>query len=199
MIEGIDTSSWQGEYVDWHKVKNNNIDFVFIKSTQDQSYFNEYFSDDWDDAKAVSLVRGTYHFADPHASGPAESFTFFKSKVRHLHPGDLIALDIEIDHPELTKWTAEWMDLVEREYFAQPILYTNLDYVNRYFRNTGLQRYSLWLASYSKHPDSIDQSGLGPIKFWQYTDTGKVNGVDGFVDRNQFLGTYGELRDMGAK
>ena len=41
-----------------------------------------------------------------------------------------------------------------------------------------LTDYTWWMANYSKKPKT-------KCLLWQYTDKGRINGIDGYVDMNQ--------------
>ena len=75
---------------------------------------------------------------------------------------------------------------------VKPIIYTG----NAFARNfdASLGSYDLWIARYSNTRVPEDQSAWKRWTFWQYTDSGKVNGISGNVDMNEFSGTAAQLR-----
>ena len=67
------------------------------------------------------------------------------------------------------------------------IIYSNLYDSQRVFNNQLASKYPLWLAYYGDYTSLSDTNSSW--KYWdgvQYTSTGIVPGIDGYVDRNRF-------------
>lgn len=63
-------------------------------------------------------------------------------------------------------------------------IYSNT-YSAKYIFYRSLNKYSLWIASYGvRAPNSNGK--WSAWAGWQYTNTGRINGVSGYVDRNNF-------------
>ena len=60
-IHGIDVSKYQGD-IDWNKVKDSGVKFVWIKATEGGDHTDEKFAANWAGAKAAGIPRGAYHF-----------------------------------------------------------------------------------------------------------------------------------------
>ncbi len=60
-IRGIDVSHHQGK-IDWHKVKNEDIQFVYIKATEGGDFKDPSFNENWNGAKNEGMKVGAYHF-----------------------------------------------------------------------------------------------------------------------------------------
>ena len=105
-IRGIDVSRYD-PYIDWQTVRNQDIRFAIIKSTEGVGYFSERFNEQWAGAKSVGILRGSYHYLRADQDG-AKQADWFLSHV-DVQDGDLPPfLDIEgannyIDPPKNTK------------------------------------------------------------------------------------------------
>lgn len=69
-----------------------------------------------------------------------------------------------------------------------PMVYTNLDYLNRYFDRSKLP-YDLWYAQYASTASVADK------EIWQYSSKGSVPGIAGNVDMNHGYKDYGNGGD----
>ena len=56
--------------------------------------------------------------------------------------------------------------------------YVNLDFLNRMFDASLRSKYALWYAQYAAEP------AVSGMAIWQYSDTGRVNGISGNVDQD---------------
>lgn len=65
-----------------------------------------------------------------------------------------------------------------------PMVYTNLDYLNRYFDRSQLP-YDLWYAQYASAASVADK------EIWQYSSKGSAPGIVGNVDMNHGYKDYG--------
>lgn len=203
-VRGIDVSHYQEE-IDWLRLRNasmNNdpISFVIVKATEGVSLFDQYFNENFYQAKANGLIRGAYHFYIPTAN-PREQAKFYLRQV-HLEQGDLPPI---IDVEEIKGKTASelrndvkiWLDIVENQYGAKPILYTSYKFFLDYFNTQEFQEYPLWIAHY--YVPKLRYKGKWVL--WQHTDCGKIDGIKGKVDCNIFNGSLRELHDftLGAE
>lgn len=59
-----------------------------------------------------------------------------------------------------------------------PWYYSNLDFLNRMFDASLRSKYALWYAQYAAEP------AVSGMAIWQYSDTGRVNGISGNVDQD---------------
>lgn len=191
-IHGIDVSYAQGR-IDWKRVRamhedSISISFAFIKATEGLLKVDPYFKRNWREAPKNGIVTGAYHFFRANRDGKWQA-RFFLQNVT-IEPGDLPpVVDVEtIDNqtPEaLRKQLQQFLTYVQAKTGVRPIIYTQLsfyaDYLAGYFND-----YKLWIAHYN-HPElQIEQSVNW--RFWQHSETGKVNGIASFVDFDAFRG-----------
>jgi lysozyme len=87
--------------------------------------------------------------------------------------------------------------MIEQHYRVRPIIYSGENFANQYL--TGFENYPLWLAEYRQN--EIPQLPLNWKRwtFWQYSQNGRVAGINGSVDLNQFNGTAEQLRALLVK
>lgn len=207
---GIDVSKYQ-KTINWEKLalhanstgkviasgKNAKylqpVLFVLIKSTQGTTIRDPQFDRNWAEAKRCGIIRGAYHFLS--VSSPVEE------QVKHfidnttLEPGDLPpVLDLEIDkktmqkqHATVVKMAKKWLELVEKHYGVRPIIYTYNNYYKDYLHGHGLDDYDYWIARYGKEPSARHW------EIWQFTETGRCDGINHAVDIDLFRGNHKDL------
>ncbi|MBR2567178.1 MAG: 1,4-beta-N-acetylmuramidase [Paenibacillus sp.] len=199
--QGIDVSRYQGN-IDWPKVKASGMTFVFIKATEGRTYIDPNFKKNVTGALAAGMMVGTYHFfrgttveiAKAEAAHYATTLNSIGgAKTLQLPP----VLDYENNPDNLSKAQMNtvakaFLTELQRLTGVKPIIYTG----NAFARNfdASLGSYDLWIARYSNTRVPEDQSAWKRWTFWQYTDSGKVNGISGNVDMNEFSGTAAQLR-----
>lgn len=193
-IHGIDVSKWQGN-IDWRKLRDADIAFAFIKSTEGGDLHDPKFDEYWRGAKRAGIPRGAYHFYYfcRTAREQARWFIANTPKDRSALPP---VLDIEWNHQSpsckkkpspstIRREMAIFLKIVQAHYGKRPIIYTTVDFHKQnlvgHFSN-----YPFWLRSVAAHPDEIYDDR--EWHFWQYTGTGRVPGITGDTDINVFVG-----------
>jgi lysozyme len=198
-VHGIDVSKYQN-VIDWTSVKAMNVDdvhlsFAFIKATEGNINEDKYFDRNWKKARLANMTRGAYHFFIATKSGKTQAENFISSV--ELEPGDLPpVLDVEqaygVSPPKLRQRVKEWLLAVEHFYGVRPIIYTNVDFYKLYLEEE-FDEYPLWVAHYiNKGKPRIYRDW----HFWQYSETGRVNGIISKVDFNVFNGDSTEFRKI---
>ena len=198
-IHGIDVSKYQSD-IDWQRVKNMKskdiqLGFCFMKATQGIQGKDPFFQRNWQQAKAGGLVRGAYHFFIGSKDGAKQAANFLSS-VR-FSPGDLPpVLDIEQSNgatvQQLRTEAKKFLDIVEKAVGVKPIIYTNIDFYERTL-SEGFEEYPLWIAHYYQmQAPRINRHW----HFWQHSDRGRVNGINGKVDFNVFQGDSNDFRQF---
>jgi LysM repeat protein len=96
-----------------------------------------------------------------------------------------------------------WLDRVEAVFGKKPIIYSGQYFLQDYLSEAGggppswAKDYTLWLAQYPNQYTLGMQPFLprGWFKwiFWQYSEKGRVNGINADVDLNHFNGSLEEL------
>lgn len=194
-IQGIDVSHYQST-VNWERVKRQNVHFAFVKATEGATLADSLFCYNWNELNENTLKRGAYHFFRPTVSAEAQ-FNNFSNWVE-LQIGDLPpVLDVEVlddvSKIQLITGVRTWLFLTEIHYNVKPILYTNLKFYNRYLAGQ-FDDYPIWIARYGVR-EPITACGR-EWQFWQYGNTGKIDGINGAVDVNVFYGSHEDLQSL---
>lgn len=196
-VRGVDVSRYQ-THVEWTKVRQNNIAFAFIKATEGFYRQDDLFAAHWQETGAAGVRRGAYHFYRPNQLPLLQALNFIR--IVELKTGDLPpVLDVETlgdTRPEkLREGMQIWLDLVEDHFKVKPILYSNYDFYRQYLEGH-FDDYPLWIAHYQVPRLRIAPGPGKKLKFWQLTDRGAVEGIQGRVDCNVFYGSPAELQQL---
>ncbi|MCJ8008139.1 GH25 family lysozyme [Lederbergia wuyishanensis] len=182
--KGIDVSHWQGE-IDWKKVRNDGIDFVFIKATEGVGYTDPKFKENAKNALAQNFPKGVgaYHFSHITSENDAiNEAKHFLEVTKAFNLSGPLALDLEtnsanLSKKQLTNAAKTFLDYVEKQSGKKVALYVNKNYLENYINKIDVP---IWLAWYK---DESRGPGI-PCSIWQYTDNGRVNGISEPVDLN---------------
>ncbi len=206
-VPGIDVSYWDAG-IDWPKVRATGQRFMFAKATEGITYKDPTFDDNWFGAKSAGLLRGAYHFfrCNVDAKKQADYFIDYVKSVKdngELPP----VLDLETNDgmtkDKIVPAAKVWLDRVEAAFGKKPIIYSGQYFLQDYLVVAGggpppwAKDYPLWLAQYpNQYVEGMKPAlprGWFNWTIWQYSDKGKVNGINAAVDMNLFNGTLEEL------
>ncbi|WP_242917636.1 glycoside hydrolase family 25 protein [Pontibacter liquoris] len=193
-VYGVDVSKYQKD-IDWQKVRANEISFAFVKATEGASLQDNLFKQNWEEARQAGILCGAYHFYRPHVAPLVQARNFIS--LVELQPGDLPpVLDIEVrgrkPEAQFRKDLQVWLREVEEAYNTKPIIYTNYTFYKDYLAGH-FDDYHLWIAHYKVPKLRIEKTSDLKLAFWQHTDGGAIEGIEGDVDCNVF---YGSMRDL---
>lgn len=188
-LTGIDVSTWQNGTIDWKKVKADGIDYVMIRvgfrgNSTGSLVLDNRFEKHYAGAKAVGLKVGVYFFSQSINVQEAVDEAQFTLEVLKTHPIDYpVAYDIE-DNSHRTAGLSNQMytDMCKafcstiRSAGYTPQLYTYINYTKKYLNMSELTSYQMWIAHMGV-PDNAITSYSHPYVAWQYSATGKVNGM----------------------
>lgn len=202
-IHGIDVSKHQHD-INWKQVEDMHVkgiklSFVFIKASEGASRTDNSFQKNWKGVEQTKLLRGAYHFFRP-VKDPKIQADLFMSQVK-LKKGDLPpVVDVENANRQSTvsicRNLQKFLDLLENKYQVKPIIYSNLSFYSRHLAGK-FTKYPVWIAYYLEDPFELpDERNWS---FWQYTESGNVNGISGKVDFNVFHGSIGQLKALCKK
>ena len=198
--QGIDVSHFNGR-INWRRVKRAGISFAYAKATQGTGFKDPYFHFNWIHTKREGIHRGAYHFYDPKAHPKAQAENFCRM-VEELEKDDLVPmLDLEGDNigglsvRNYQKNVLFWLDFVEKKFGKKPIIYTNHPFANQYLDNDEFANYHLWIAEYDAYAPKTPETWLrsGPL-IWQYSPSGKVDGIRGRVDQDAMISDIDKLK-----
>jgi GH25 family lysozyme M1 (1,4-beta-N-acetylmuramidase) len=206
-VPGIDVSYWNAG-IDWPKVRATGQRFIFAKATEGDFYADPTFDDNWRGAKTAGLLRGAYHFFRCNVDAKKQANKFIDYVKSMQDNGELPpVLDLERNdgqgREKVIARAKTWLDLVEAAFNRKPIIYSRAYFLQDFFSEAGggppgwAKNYPLWLAQYP----NVYVEGTQPTlprgwfkwNFWQYSQTGRVNGINAKVDMNVFNGTLEAL------
>lgn len=192
--KGIDVSKFQGE-IDWEKVKADEVDFAYLRVgirgyESGAIVADETFKQNAEAAAKNGVDVGAYFFGQ--AINEEEAIEEAEFVIDNLKDCDItspVVYDVEhISSPnartgdltkeERTKITRTFCDKVKEAGYT-PMIYGNVKTFMLMLDIEQLEEYEKWFAGYR---DVIYFPYK--IKLWQYTEKGRVNGIEGDVDLN---------------
>lgn len=185
---GIDVSKYQ-KTIDWDVVsKDKKIQYVYIKATEGSDLVDERYQQNLRNARRVGIKAGSYHYLSTRSSVTNQFKNFARTAQRDEQ--DLIpVIDVEVCKP----WSAQQLrdslkvfaNMLEDYYGCKPIIYTYESFFKNYL-GKAFADYPIFIAKYSRTSDELPNiNGLKWI-LWQYSDNGRVNGINAKVDLSQF-------------
>lgn len=187
---GIDVSQHQG-VINWDKVKNSGIEFAILRlgwiGNKNNHTLDTYFEKNYTEAKRVGIPVGVYIYNYSNSIDNIKkgaNWTIEKLKGKSL---DLpVYIDMEdasicgLGKDVLTNMSIEFNTIIEKAgYWAG--VYANKNWFMNYLNKDTLgSKYTLWVAQYSSACNLV----VANKDIWQYTSSGKVDGISGNVDMN---------------
>lgn len=187
----LDLSKHNGD-VDFSKVKADGIQGVIIRAGYGNSNIDEKFKQNIESAYMQGLHIGVYWFGYAYSVSQAEKEADFLLNLLDNYKGKIdmpifydweydsyqyaLKNGVTVDKKLCTDMTIAFMDKLESKGYYTGF-YANIDYLTNYYEDRIKSRYACWVAQWSNKCTYTNQYG-----FWQYTSTGKVNGVSGNVD-----------------
>ncbi|MBQ7860361.1 MAG: peptidoglycan-binding protein [Faecalibacterium sp.] len=185
-MEGIDVSRYQGS-VNWNSVSAAGKEFAIIRAGYGrlQSQRDPTFIRNYNGAVAAGLRVGCYwySYADTVDAALQEAETCLAVIGDRAMPMG-VWFDQEYETEILALNDAQRTDIVlafmnrirQAGYISG--LYCSADWLRNQLEYSRLQGRNLWIARYGSTPPSLPL----PFNIWQYTDSGRVNGIQGNVD-----------------
>lgn len=185
---GIDVSQWQGSGVDFKKVKAAGIKYVILRAGfgRTSSQIDPTFEANYKKAKEAGLDVGAYWYS--YASSAEDAKQEAKACLQVIK-GKKFEYPIYFDLEENAQFArgrdfcsslvkAFCNEIEAAGYWAG--LYTGRAALQSYITKEVANRYALWVAEWASR---LNYSGS--VGMWQYTDSGKINGINGNVDMNK--------------
>jgi len=193
-VHGIDVSHHQGD-IDWPQVATQDIDFVYIKASEGGDFRDPIFTTNRDGAIDAGLAVGAYHSFTLCTPGPTQAQNFIDVVPDSALPP---VIDLEYvgncsSRPSVETFLVElsaFIDAIEERYGVQPVLYATRDFHWDYLAGSRLHTDRLWvrdLFGSASWPDN------GTALFHQFANRGRLEGINGPVDLNVFLGSRAEF------
>lgn len=194
-LKGIDVSHYQGT-VDWEQVSDT-YHFAFIKATESSYYLDPAFIKNIESVNRTNMAVGAYHFFSPEKDAVDQARHFLDTTLGYefsLPP----VLDVEVapngDTESFQNAIEEWINLVKESTGCTPILYSNKNFWSQYLQDR-FAEYPIWISDYTRDDNRVTTI---PWSFWQFTDSGNVEGVSGPVDESRYRGNETTLKKLGS-
>ena len=192
-VRGIDISRHNGE-IDFRKVADSGIEFVFIKASEGVSHKDNMFNRNLQESAKAGLKTGAYHFFRFDKEGVDQAINFLEALGNHTTDMGLVidveqagnpkGIPIEDIHHRLTSMV-EYLNLLGH----RVMIYTNNDGYYDYIEEI-LPGCPLWICRFQENPINAEWT------IWQYDHHGKVEGIKGDVDLNVFCGNRDEWQSF---
>ena len=194
-LVGIDVAAHQ-ETIDWPKVKEAGIDFSYIRigyrgAAEGILHEDLEFENNYEGAKENNIQVGIYWYSQPISIEEAIEEADFVLDILGDRDIDLpIVYDLEetffydgtqsrmrgLKPSEYTKMAVAFCNEILKNHH-DVMIYTNLDWALNHYVWSELEDIPIWFAQY----DTIPRFKR-PFVMWQYSDAGKVDGIDTNVD-----------------
>lgn len=199
--KGIDVSEWNGT-IDWAKVKAAGIDFAFIRVGgryygSGGMYGDSTFVKNIRNAIAAGIKVGVYYFTQAINTEEAiEEAVYTINQIRGYGLSLPVVIDTEatpdgrhnnISVATRTNVIKAFCDKIQSSGYT-PMIYGSTSWLNDKLNMNELSNYLVWVAQYYYKCEYE-----GEYQCWQYTSSGRVNGVNGNVDMNYWYGANDSL------
>ncbi|MCH5178178.1 MAG: glycosyl hydrolase family 25 [Prevotellaceae bacterium] len=188
LLEGIDVSHYQGR-IDWAAVAaSGKVGYAYIKASESVSFIDENYQYNLAEARKNGINVGSYHFYRAHVDQEAQLRHMFS--IINPDQQDLIPV-VDVEHANgvsvetFANRLHRFLKAVEEHYGRPPILYTYVNFYNRYLAHRGFEHYPLFIAFYQDYKPTLSDGNKYIL--WQYTSKGRINGIKGDVDRSKFM------------
>lgn len=199
-VKGIDVSH-HNPILNWEEVKNQGINFAYIKATEGISHDDRNYIYNYKLARESNVKVGSYHFYNFAVSGREQAKHFIR--VASCNSGDLLPA-IDVEHSPANPYSKDSafvnnviqeLQIMENElyeyYGFHPMIYTNLDCYKLYIKNR-FDNNPIWISSLQNEPNE----NIKNWKIWQFTHKGKLPGIVGDIDFNYFRHSIDKLSEI---
>ena len=198
---GIDVSKWQGTINFYKLTASKKIDFMIAKSgeyweSKKAFQLDSQFERNYSEAKKRKIPFGTYLYS--YATSVEKARTEANELVRYLKKtGKTFELPIFFDIEDNTQNSLSKQDktnickafgeIVQNAGYKVGIYSSKYWLMNQIDLAQIPSSYDIWVASYGTNNGSVPASKYefaGNHDIWQYTSTGRIDGINGNVDFN---------------
>ena len=203
---GVDVSRHQG-WIDWKKVKAAGYEFAIIRvgyrgyGEEGLVCLDEQFDTNIQNAQAAGLDVGVYFFAQAineeeakeEAEFVLEHIAGYELQLPVVYDPESILDDEartdDVSGEQFTKNTEVFCSIIQEAGY-QPMIYSNMLWEAYELDLEYLEEYPIWYADYEPLPQTPYH-----FEFWQYTNEGSVDGIEGRTDLNIQLIPKGQTEE----
>lgn len=191
----IDISHHNG-LINFGRVKKTGVKGIIHKVLEGQSAVDGMFRTNLPAMLREDFYVGGYHFIRNDGYKEAIRFCSLVQGLEKIHACRIFpAIDAEAQNLtlyDLIKQSEVFCDFVVNTMGVYPLFYINRSQLWQYenekgFEGSVLTKCPLWIARYNSSLGSLPPHWKN-YTLWQYTDSGRVEGVSGDVDLNDFSG-----------
>ncbi len=197
---GVDVSRFQGE-IDWEQVAGAGIDFAMVRAgfrgtTEGKLLQDDYFIDNVEGATANGIDVGVYFYSQAINEDEArEEVQIILGLIEPYKITYPVVIDVEYaesDKARTANLTTDEYEAVVKVFCEAvkkagytPMIYGNVTSYTLLMDAVDVDDYDIWVAYYGLplyYPYHFD--------IWQYSKSGRVDGIDGDVDLNICITDY---------
>ena len=186
---GIDVSEHNGT-IDWDKVKADGVDFAILRIGFIHDNGRGRSDYQWErnvsECERLGIPYGVYVYSyaetASHASTEAD---FVLQRLKGHNPSYPVYYDLE-DNCQLSVAQNHGMGALAQTFCSKiaaagytPGVYANTNWWTNYLTDSCFGNWEKWVAQYNS-----SCTYKGNYSIWQYTSSGRVDGIDGRVDMN---------------
>jgi len=190
-VIGVDVSSYQAD-IDMNEIKNQNIQFIYIKASEGSGMHDNRFVENWENAEDVGLLSGAYHFFSYDSKGRSQAENFINAMGKDIK-GHLVPVvdveyygDKEVNPPNKEDVVRElkiFLDILEKQYNVKVMIYTRPDIYDKYLKGE-FDEYKKWISCLYM---PISWKYKDDWYIWQFLNVGELKGYTGgekYIDLN---------------
>lgn len=196
----IDVSSWQGD-VDWAKAKADGVEGAIIRLGYGWgNYADAKAQRNINECKRLGIPFGIYWYSyayDANCARAEGNDVAAKLRQMGVSPNDLkypVYYDLEKwtwaghtppTNPNVYSGMADaWYGALQSAGYKNLGVYSYTSYLQGPLNNSNIYAKTRWVAQYGAQMgyNAFDTNDRG----WQYTSSGRINGISGSVDMNAF-------------
>ena len=198
-MKGIDVSKYQGT-IDWKAVKADGVGFAIIKVIGANGNKDEQFDNNWNGCVANDIpIYGVYNYS--YATTVDKAKADAKAVLNALN-GRTTTVWLDIEDSCMKNLGSKIVNIIDNYRLIIESagckfgVYTGLSFYNTYLaKHVGKTSYAWWVARYPVTSDMRISSDVNEskkpsisndVEGWQYSSKGRVSGIKGYVDLNEW-------------
>ena len=178
-IKGVDISN-NNSIADLSTLKNNCVEYVYLKATEGATFKDNKSIDRCSKAKDLGLKVGFYHFLVSTSTPEAQAENFYnyiKDKANDLVP----MLDVEKDWNGMSNSVIAFIKHF-KEISNMPIgIYTYSGFLSNFTAATQeyIKNLPCWIANYTSRYDNVNVGFFTDVVGWQYSENDSIGAFTG--------------------
>lgn len=194
-MKGIDVAKWNG-VIDWKKVKEDGVQFAILKAINKQCKVEDSFNRNYAGALSVGLPIDVYNYS--YATSVSKATADAQAVLNAIKGKKVGTVWLDVEDKIQMNLGMTLIDIINAyKYIIEKAGYGFGVYTGLSFYNTLIKPYHsfldciFWIARYPsgavvdlnfEPAESKKPNIMHALWGWQYTSSGKVNGISGNVD-----------------